>query len=469
MIIIDFEDPEITLTVVRGKKVTFAAKIPLESGWVQDGVIVNKTEVRGLLSKSLGDNAIAEKEAIACISGVHSIYRVIYAPRMERNLLAEAAQKEIERVIPVPLDTIYTFWQDVKISGVETALCLVGVPRDNIDSVLETVRMCGLQLRFVELKPLAVARVADEKTAIVIDVNQAGFDLTILVDGIPEIIRSLSFPSSAMIDLDKVTMVKDETERTINFYNASHKERPLSNTTFCYFNGDLRDKLSQVMGFPAKPMPALLTYPANCDHNDYVANTGMALRLLGKGSHLARLEINFIPGVIVARPAKKPGYTPLIALGLALAIVAGTYFTMQMVAGGTVSLQADVNQKMKVNSELQKQIKATSDKQKVEEDAYKKTVATLKEPLDYLAQQRAGLNADLGKAFALLPGTMNLISIENDGKTIIAEGKAPSEEMVMGYARDLRQSSRFQLVMVTAIDIQEYNEVNFLLTITLKQ
>jgi len=468
MITINFEEHEITLTAVRGKKVTFATKITLEAGWVQDGVVINKTEVSGLLSKTLGDKGIAEREVVVCISGVHSIYRVIYVPRMERNLLAEAAQKEIERVIPVPLETIYTFWQDLKISGVEAALCLVGVPRDNIDSVLETIRMCGLQLKFVELKPLAVARVADEKTAIVIDVNQAGFDLTILVDGIPEIIRSLSFPSSAMSDLDKVTMVKDETERTINFYNASHKERPLGNTTFCYFNGELRDKLSQVMGFPTKPMPALLTYPANCDHNDYVANTGMVLRLLGKGSHLARLEINFIPGAIVARPAKKPGYVPLVALGLALVIVAGTYFTMQMVSRGTVSLQTEVSQKMKLNSELQKQIKEASDKQKAEEDAYNKTVAILKKPLDYLEQQRIGLNTDLGKTFALLPGTMNLTSIEYDGEVIMLDGKAPSEEMVMDYARDLRQSGRFQLVMVAAIDTQEYNEVNFRLTITLK-
>src|SRR4030042_988792 len=142
MITLNFEDLTIKLTVVRGKKVSAAFKVPLESGWIQNGVIINKNEVSQVLIKTLTENHINEKEVIACISGVHSIYRFIYAPMVERNLLGEVAQREIERVIPVPLETIYTFWQDVKISKVEMALCLVGVPRDNIDSIIETIKIC---------------------------------------------------------------------------------------------------------------------------------------------------------------------------------------------------------------------------------------------------------------------------------------------------------------------------------------
>ncbi|MCX6005438.1 MAG: PilN domain-containing protein, partial [Chloroflexi bacterium] len=203
--------------------------------------------------------------------------------------------------------------------------------------------------------------------------------------------------------------------------------------------------------------------------NDYVANTGMALRLLGKGSHLARLEINFMPMAVAVRQAPKANFMPLIVLGIAAITVTGMYFFTQMTSQETINLQTSVSQKMKLNSDLQKQIKEASDKQKVDVDAYKQTLTTLKGPLDYLAQQRTYLNRDLGKAFAMLPGTMNLTSISDDGIVISLEGTAPSEEMVLDYARDLRQSGQFKLIMVTSIKNQDYNEISFVLTIAVNQ
>ena len=116
---------------------------------------------------------------------------MVYVPKLDRALLAEAARKEMERVVPVPLDSLYTSWSDIKISENEIALCLIGLPFDNVNSVTDVLKLAGLQVKYLELKPLAIARVIDEKTAIMLNVQANNFDLTIINDGIPELIRSL--------------------------------------------------------------------------------------------------------------------------------------------------------------------------------------------------------------------------------------------------------------------------------------
>ena len=255
MLTVNIEDDSLKITSVRGKRVTFAVETPLQPGWVQNGVVIEKAQVGQVISTLLAENRIKDKECIACVSGIHSIYRVAYVPKLDPALLAEAAKKEMEKAIPVPLDSLYTSWTDIKMSDVETALCLVGLPFDNVNSIIETLKLGGLQPKYLELKPLAVARVIDEKTAIVLNVQPAGFDLTIINGGLPELIRSLPFPGSMMNEGDKAATAKEEVERTVNFYNSGHPNSPLNNQATCILSGYYREILSNMLGYAVKPAP----------------------------------------------------------------------------------------------------------------------------------------------------------------------------------------------------------------------
>ena len=206
MLTLNIEDDSVRITRVSGKRVISAVEGNLTAGWVQNGVVIDKDSVSQQIINLLTTNNIREREAIACVSGVHSIYRVVYVPKLERGLLAEAAGKEMERVSPVPLETLYTSWQDIKISGVESALCLLGLPRDNVDSVMDTLKLSGLRLKSLELKPLAIDRVVDEQTAVVVNVQVNGFDISVLDSGIPELMRSLTFAQTDMSEPDKISI-----------------------------------------------------------------------------------------------------------------------------------------------------------------------------------------------------------------------------------------------------------------------
>ncbi len=469
MLTINIEDNAIRLTVFQGRRVKTAISESIASGLVQDGVVIDKAAVSGVISSILDSHDIKEKEVCACVSGVHSIYRVVYVPNIDRNLLAEAARREMERASPVPLDTLYASWQDMKVSNVETALCLLGIPRDNIDSVSSTIAESGLTLKYLELKPLCVARVANERTATVIDVGESGFDIVIKDRGIPELIRSLSFPSSTMSDLDKVTQIKDEAARTISFYNSSHRERLISNETPCYLAGGLKESLAEALGYVIKSMPPFLAYPSGVAEDQFTANTGLAIRSNKSASRNMQVDINVLPGISAVRAAPSANLIPLVAFAVGAVIVASVFFITQAISRETMNLQIQVNEKTKQVTEVQKQLKEEVDKLKQDLDNSKLAVNSMKTPLNYLAQQRSMVNTELGKVISTLPATMYLTAVTSDGIVINIEGTAPNENMVIDYARDLRYSGLYSLVMINFVQNLDYSEIIFKINIILNR
>ncbi|MGA9049591.1 MAG: PilN domain-containing protein [Dehalococcoidia bacterium] len=465
MLTLNIEDDSVRITRFSGKRVLTAVEGSLTAGWVQNGVVIDKESVSREMTSLLTSNNIREREAIACVSGVHSIYRVVYVPKLERGLLAEAAGKEMERVSPVPLETLYTSWQEVKISGIESALCLLGLPHENVDSVMETVKLCGIKLKSLELKPLAIDRVVDEQTAVVVNVQVNGFDISVLDSGIPELMRSLTFPQADMKEPDKTSMIHDEIVKTVNFYNSSHAGRQLDNNVNCFLSGDLRDSLVQAITYNVKPLPANLIYPAGVDEGRFAANSGMALKGTPGAARLMKVNIDVLPR-LAAKPAAMSSTLPLYALAAASVIFIATYILYNSEASQNLSLQMLVNEKTKQVVDVQRSVKEQGDKATQLRNQSQQTLNALKAPLDYLAQQRAFINRDWGNLIAPLPGYMYLTSIHDDGKTITIQGTAPNGDMVLDYARNLQQNGNYKLVNVNSITSTSYNQAQFEIALT---
>jgi len=469
MLTVNIEDGSVKITSLKGKRVVFAAEAPLQAGWVRNGVVFEKGHVSQVISMVLAQYKITDKEAVAGVSGIQSIYRVVYVPKLSPALMAEAARKEMARAIPVPLASLYTSWTEVKTSDIEVALCLLGIPHDNVNSVTETLKLCGLQLKYLELKPLAVSRVIDEKTAIVINVQPSSFDMIVISNGLPELMRSLPFPGgAAMSDGDRARMVKEEVDRTINFYNSGHPSSPLGQQTYCVVSGILRETLSMVMGYPVKPAPALLAYPPEHDANDFIVNSGLALRTI---SQLTRVNINVMPGTApAARPAAAGiNPAPLVALGLCAVLALGMWLMGGMAEKQTSDMQLLMNEKNTQLSSMQKQYRDATEQTTKASDTYQQALTRLNAPIKALAVGRGLVNSGLGQVFATLPATVYLTSVGDDGSTIDVKGSAPSEEIMLNYARDLRASGLYSLVMISSVSTSTYTEVTFTMQLTVKQ
>jgi Tfp pilus assembly protein PilN len=469
MLTVNIEDSSVKITSVRGKRVVFALETPLQTGWVQNGVVLEKAHVGQVISMVLAQYRIRDKEVSACVSGIHSIYRVVYVPKIGRALLAEVARKEMERAISVPLDSLYTSWSDIKISENEIALCLIGLPFDNVNSVTDVLKLAGLRVRYLELKPLAIARVTDEKTAITLNMRANSFDLTIINGGIPEMVRSLPFAGQGMSDGDKVAVVKEEIDRTVNFYNSSHPSSPLNKQTPCILSGYYRETLSMVLGYAVKPAPVLLMYPEGQDDNIFTANTGLALRTLNR---LTRVDVNVLPQAAPAAKQAAPmgaSSLPMVAFIVCALAVAGMFIMNNVGGSETVRLQLQMDEKTKLLSDIQKAFREETANVNADRESYQKILDTVKAPLTFMATQRDLTNRDIGAAISVLPGTIYLTNIVVSSDSIELDGAAPSEGILLNYTRDLRNLGIYNLVLIKSVSNSSYTEINFVITLSLKR
>jgi len=464
MITLDIEDSSIKMMVVRGRRVETAMSLPLEPGLVHDGVVIDTTSVSRRIAELLSAQGIKEKKAVVSVSGIHSIYRTVNIPKLPKNLLDEAALREAERAMPVPLNELYTSWQAISMSDIETTLCIVGLPRNTVDAILDTLRQAGLQPEAIEVRPLAIARVADERNAIIVNVQQNGFDIVVMVDSIPELLRSLPFPTSAESIADKISAAKEELERTVVFHNSSHKENPIANHTAAFISGELGEMLAGTIEYRVKTLPQLLSYSGSLNANEYATNIGLALKLMRADINQTQVNINALPQVYLPKPFPIIQIVSWAFILVAIAVILVLAVSTLQAFRQTQLLQAQVNS---AQAEIQRRqgTEAAMAQLQTKITEAEETRDFFKPPLDSAEQNRAKVNGDLSKATSLLPGIVELTSITETINSLIISGMSPDETTIVNYVRELRNSGRFSEVLISDMRERQFNEWQFTLTL----
>jgi type IV pilus assembly protein PilM len=462
MVTLDIEDTSVKIMSVAGRRVQTAASLPLEPGLVHDGVIMDPATVGRRIGELMAAQGISERRVVVGISGIHSIYRVVNIPRLPNKLMEEAAKREMERLMPVPLNELYTSWQAIGTSDIETVICLVGMPRNTVDAMLETLRQAGLQAEVMDVRPLALARVADERDAL-INAKPFGFDIVVMIDGIPELLRSLPFPADATSPDEKIAEVKEELERTVTFYNSSHKGSEITSRMAVFVSGELGEMLAETLEYRGKPLPQLLMYTDSLNTSEYAANIGLALRQTRVDVSPARVGLNVVPEMYLPKPF------PVIQLASwAFIFVAVVFLLLFGIATlqkyrGTMALQMQV-------SSIQSQVQARQGTEsavkqlQTQIDQAQNSVAVFKQPLDSAKAQRAKVNDDISTVTSLLPGIIDVTSISY-GTGITVTGTAPDDTTIVDYVRALRNSNQFSQVLISSMSELEFNSWQFSLSL----
>lgn len=472
MIVLDFTDSEIKTLVVRKKKVELATTIPLEPGWVKDGTITEPDAISQRLREFLSSYSITETETMSTLSGQHTIYRMVNIPRVPPKLLENAAAIELEKNMPVSLEELYTTWQAIDISQEEIALCMVGTRRELVDTMIRILRAAGLRPVVFEPRPLAVARLSEDPTSIVIDAQPSSFDIIIVLGGIPVLVRTVLFSSDDLYG--RSAGVKEELERTISFYNAAHKEAPITPQSRIpiILNGELPG-LAEATGYQCKPPLAPFTYPP-IDLTKFAACAGLALRVLQPKISPMRLTVNAIPEVYLPKP--RPIGQIAFWLFTLLAVIAFLWLASLTIA--EVRKTAELNSQVEV---LQTRVNVRRGTEQVLKalqtklDAAQTRLNVFQKPLDVAKAQRTSVIADIREVTtAITSGTLKLKTITLTDKAAAGTDVAPQIEMqiegiataqstILDYTRRLRDSGRFSQVTIKEMKEVKYNEWQFTL------
>jgi Tfp pilus assembly protein PilN len=84
--------------------------------------------------------------------------------------------------------------------------------------------------------------------------------------------------------------------------------------------------------------------------------------------------------------------------------------------------------------------------------AVEATAAAFGSTLDDFGIGRNEVNTDLGQIMSSLPGTVVLSSVSHGGGSMTVTGTGNDEDAVFTYAKNLRASARFSLVVIRRMD-----------------
>jgi type IV pilus assembly protein PilM len=455
-------DTGIRLLVSRGRNVRKWGEMPLEPDLVKDGAVINETEVAAKLKRFIKDQKIPDKKVIVGISGLHCLTRPISLPELPKAMLAEAVIREAQRVLPISLEQYYLSWETVPSDNGKTQVFLAAVPCKTADSLCSMLRKAGLHPYIMDLKPLALARATNEATSMVIDVQPSEFDLVIMVDGVPQPIRTIPFPGRVLSWDDKLPAIRDELQRTIQFYNSNNPDKPLDNSVPVYISGkllpepDLCKFLTDELGYPASLLQSPLNEREQFDPSDYMVNIGLALhKQLPQHTSGLAVDLNVLPAAYQPEPFS---WSRVLAPSSAVTVV-GLLIPMVMLlqnASANIALlqeQLDKTNQLIIQKQLEKKELRqyiTMLQQTLPEVEASNQMFTA--ALNTIDEQVSTVDGDLETVTDLLPKSMHLTDISHRLNKLTLGGLALREEEIISYATDLDTCGRFSTTVITNIN-----------------
>lgn len=470
------DDTSIRLLVAQGKQIKKWAEMPLEPGLVKNAIVINKEEVAARIKGLFKAQEIRENRVNIGISGLHCLSRPITLPQLPKDMLTEAIIREAKRVLPMPPEQLYLSWFPVPGRDGKPQVFLVAVPRKTADSLLKTLRQAGLRPQFMNLKPLLLAGSVKESTAIIADAQLTEFDIVIMADGVPQPVRTISFPDEAMSWEKKLKVVSEELDRTIKFYNSNNPEQPLAPTVPIFVSGELAKQpelcqaLSREMGHPVLPLPSPLECPGGLDPNRYMANISLAFQQLPSGkkaepsvTSLNSLPISYLPETFsLTRVLAATGSAVIIGIIVFLVML------IQSAAADTLLLQKQLDTTIQRITREQGLVDTIERlEQKVTEAEVSRDSFT--SALSSLETLGNGVNGNLELITESVPSPVNLTRINYTTNMLIITGQSPSEKGILSYLDALNSSGGFTEITVSDMTRISDELMNFTLLGDLKK
>jgi type IV pilus assembly protein PilM len=456
------EDNEIKLLVSTGTVVEKWATMDLDSGMVNEGIIMQEDAVAERLKSLAAENGVSGAKVVASISGQNSIFRLITIPEVPKNILDDAVMSEATRVIPVPLDQVYVARQQLNTGNPhEMRFFLAAYPRNAADTLMRTIEKAGLKTKVLDISPLALARSTSVPRAILVNTWQSTIDIVIMLAGVPEVMRSFSLAAETTTDSERLLTIAEEISRTVTFYNSSHAESPIGADVPILVAGELaRSKesfpvLGGAEGRPVELMTSVFTAPEGFDASRFMVNLGLAQRDI-PSEFGSIINLNAIPAQYLPRGVN---WFNILAPAVGVLLIGALAYAWTFVQD--VKVEADAIQPQIDAIQLQvaqSQAKLVGLKTQVTEASAAVTPVqsqanAIAASYNTLWDQRQYASYAVRNAWLKLPpSNVTLESISWNGETLEVSGMASvSESNVFTYASSLRSTNHFDNVVVTEI------------------
>jgi len=466
------DDTSLRLLVTSGKRVKKWADVPLELGLVKNSEVLKPEELATTIRQIFKANEINSKKVVLGISGLHCITRPLTLPLLPKDMLAEAVIREAKRALPISPDELYLSWKPLPVAAKQSQVFLVAIPNKIVDTLVNALHLAGLQPDLLDIKPMLLARLVKDTTAMILDVQLNEFDIIIKANGVPQPVRTITFPDEKISWRDKLSIIKDEINTTIDFYNSDDTHSPLTTALPVFASGELADEAEQIQLLSHElNRPVIQTTPPfensyGLNPNRYMANMGLVIKTVSllNYSFLSLNNINLLPKVY--RPESVSLLRVTAVPGLVVSI--GLLILFGLITQNTL---ADISEiRSQLNTTLQLLQQKSNERQQLVNTIGKseqelKNIGGLRSNIDAallnLEIQSQKMNGDMAVTLNSLPDTVSLTKINYADTSFTLTGLATSEEEVLLYVSELNASGRFSRIKIVNMSNTGNQEVRF--------
>ena len=451
VVTIDIDDAAVRLLEMRGMSVRRWASASLEPGVVDGGVISDPRALGVMVKQLMNSSGMKASKSIATINGVYSISRLLPVSNPPAgSTFQEMVMERAKEALPLSEEQLYLSWQTVTAGEMERQVLVVGVPREVVDNEVRSLRVAGINPRILELRTMALARAAGKEQALILNIEPSSFDIVVVANGVPEIMRSIAWQQGDLAEEGRVEHLALTLEMTIDFYNARHLDMPLAPATPLVITGQMSGDLTLVeslqarLSYPVEPLAPPLEFPDEMPVAQYACNIGLAMReaaasmSAGQGAYLP-LDMNLLPKIYHPwRPTAGQLYTAVLIIA-AIALI----FPLFQVTSEAMAETSDLQVKYDVLNtrlELMKaEIKKREPLQKAIDD-YRRLVAagvSFTEDVELIRNEAERLGVQVG-------------SIVHVGNGIDIDCQADEGDYITfrAYKTALEESGRFSTPVV---------------------
>jgi len=437
-----------------GKQILEWAEMQLEPGLIENNSIVDEEAVAEKLKQLLGIQSIKARKVYLAINGIRCLTRPVLLPKLPQEILDEAVRREAVRLLPIPLEELYLSWQTIPGPEDKTNVFLTAIPRGIVDPLMKVMAQADLNPVFMDMKPLLLARMTEEETSIIVDVQGTDFDIVVMMYGIPQPIRSIPFPGDSMSWQEKLPIINDELDRTITFYNTNNPETPIENDVPVYLSGQLGDEsefsrmLSEETQRKVVLIPSPIETPEGFDSSIYMANISLLQQTMsaGKNAGASIVDLNNLPVTYRPQHISTTNILKMIGVAVAFILLAAVIVLIQSTSAGikdkqesladtNALLQEDQSEASGLNSRISTLTEEVESLQAKQQD--------LNAALNEIETQSIGMNRDIEVTMEKTPSSVRLTGVEHKEGILTISGIAPGEKTVLSYILALESTGRF--------------------------
>jgi hypothetical protein len=456
----------IKILSLKGRKVARWGTADLAPGMVRDGLILQPQAVGEAIASLFKSAGIKKGNVIVGVTGLSFTYRFISLPRLKPSLLEEAIIRAARKEISSPLDELYLSWQPVPGKGPEQDYFVLGVPRNLVDAAVQTLKIAGIEPYLMDLRPLALARIAGRSEAIVVSMEPDCFDIVFINKGLPVVIHTVTPRGEGATLEDNVSRLSDELAKAATFYQSSQPDIQLSPATPLLLTGEMATEavtygLQSQVEYTIEHLIPPAEYPERLPITTYAANIGLALKrtpvkqsVRGGAPAFFDIDINILTGKYRKPKAKSVPVKIWLTTAL-LVVVVGLLYPLYEARSTILAENAALEENLS-NIDRELNLANLVNEETISTESSIRDILAESESLktanNIIFDARGYFGAVLEHASGAFPSKASYTSVEIQKDGIIIKGEADSVFTVVAYAEALEAQGAFTEVRISKLD-----------------